>query len=53
MQKYPHIIESFACILLNIFCDIFVADEFFNFFWNIFNPKAIQMCCIINIQVQS
>ena len=36
MQKYPHIIE-----LRNF--DAFIFSQFFNFFWNLFNTKTIEI----------
>ena len=32
---------------INIWYDIFVSYEFLNFFWNMFNSKAIKIYCII------
>ena len=51
MQTYPQIIELWAFIELystNICCDICVAYEFFYFFWNVFNSKAIKVCYIVS-----
>ena len=38
MQEYPHIIESFGCIL-NMF--VFMPNKFLIFFRNMFYSKAI------------
>ena len=36
IQKYPHIIESYACTLKK---KLYFSNEFSNFFWKMFNPK--------------
>ena len=38
MQRYPHISSSYAYIL-NLCCDISVAFELFNFFWNMLDSN--------------
>ena len=37
----------------NIWCNIFFAYKLFNLFWNMFNSKAIKICHIITIHIQS
>ena len=38
---------------IKICYDIFVSYDFFNFFWNMFNSKAIKIYYIITIPIQS
>ena len=38
MQKYPHITESYACIL-KMFAIMFLL-----LFWNMLKPKSIKVC---------
>ena len=33
--------------------DIFIANKSLHFFWNVFNTKAIKVCYIITIYVES
>ena len=49
IQKYPHVVESYAYILWVFFV---ICLFLMNFFWNIFNSKAIKVCCIIIINKQ-
>ena len=50
MQKYSHIIESFACVLVLYLCHgIFAADKFLNFFWNMSKDVKIGYIVTINI----
>ena len=51
VQKYPHVTQSYACILKNICYYVFIINKFFNFFWNMFNPKAIKICHSFRIYI--
>ena len=42
VQRYPHIIELFACIR-NMFVLMFYSNKFFNFFRNMFNSKTVEI----------
>ena len=53
IQKYPHIIKPYACILQNICHNIFISNEFSNFFRNMFNFETIKVCYVIMINKQS
>ena len=44
---YPHITESYACILKMF------AIKFFDSFWNVLSPKAIKICYIFVTYIQS
>ena len=53
MQKYTHIIESYACIL-KIFAIIFqLPINFSIFLWNLFNTKTIETFCFTIIIINS
>ena len=47
MQKYPYIIESYACILKGFVVIFLFLFNFFNFFWNMFKSKPNQVFCIV------
>ena len=47
IQKFPHIIDSYACILKIFFLNVFITDKCFNFFWNMFYFKTIKISNII------
>ena len=51
-QKYPHIIDSYACNL-QICYNIFSSYKISNLIWNMFNSKAIKVSYIIIINIQS
>ena len=52
IQKFPHMIESYACTL-KIFVVIFLLPiNFLSFFRNMFNPESIKVCYIIIIHIQ-
>ena len=51
MQKYLNIWNYMLVFSTNICCDIFVTYKFINFFWNVFNSKAIKICYVINIYI--
>ena len=53
IQKYPHIIESYASILQIFFMMFFFRMNSFNFFYNMVNNKAVKIYCIITIHIQS
>ena len=38
---------------INICYNIFVSNEFSNFFWNMFNSKTIKVCYIFSIHIKS
>ena len=54
IQKYPHIIELYACILKMFVLMFLVFDKFLNFFRSMFYSKTIKISniiiIIINIQ---
>ena len=52
IQKYRHIIESYACIL-KIFVVMFFFNKCFYLFRNMFYPKTIKISNIIIMNIQS
>ena len=36
---------------INIYNNIFSVYDFFDFFWNVFNSRAINGCCFITIDI--
>ena len=52
IQKHPHIIESHAC-MLTIFVIFLLPINVFNFFCIMLNSKAIEICHIITIHIES
>ena len=44
MQKYPHITESYACILENVCYYVFIINKFVHFFGDMLCSKKIEIC---------
>ena len=51
--NYPHINESYVCIYNFVCINNFIIQKNFNLFMNLFNSKAIKICSIITIHIQS
>ena len=52
IQKYLHIIESYACILKIFVFFVFITDKCSNLFWNMFYTKTIEISNIIIDYIQ-